>query len=49
MRSEIRRRRIAAVIDYNFNSGGGSPDEWILATGEWRDEGVWEDDDIWID
>ncbi len=35
----------------SFLSGGGvTPvDEWILATGVWRDEGVWQDDDVWID
>lgn len=31
--------------------GGSTPpaDDWILATGFWRDIGVWEDSDVWID
>lgn len=24
-------------------------DNWILATGVWRDEGIWEDNKVWID
>lgn len=24
-------------------------DDWILATGFWRDEGFWRDDKNWID
>ena len=26
-----------------------SPDEWILTTGFWNDDGVWVDSDVWID
>lgn len=30
---------------------GGTPpvDDWILATGLWRDIGLWDDTAVWID
>jgi len=31
-----------SLIEFNI-------DNWILATGFWRDSGIWEDDKIWID
>ena len=35
--------------EYALNITTQEGDDWILATGAWRDRGVWEDDKLWHD
>ena len=34
--------------EYALNVTFLEGDDWILATGRWRDEGVWQADKLWI-
>ena len=53
IRSLIRspiRSGIRSLIGVSTGSGGGgTPSNWIMATGNWNDAGVWNDSANWVD
>tara|TARA_B100000700_G_scaffold308040_1_gene385232 strand:- start:976 stop:1140 length:165 start_codon:yes stop_codon:yes gene_type:complete len=43
-------RKIRSLIGVSTGSGGGgTPSNWIMATGNWNDAGVWNDSANWVD
>ena len=49
IKSPIKRVIKSAIGVSAESGGGGTPGEWIMATGIWNDAGVWDDSANWID
>lgn len=41
--------KTATTIEIFSYYDGGDSNNWILATGDWNDEGIWIDEEVWND